>query len=374
MNSSTPAIPIPIESLVPLVRDAHTVDRSGVAAAACLVYDIIICWDQEVEYIWKSAWTPPKLLYLFARYFSLICKHGCCHDWTIFEGVAGQLIIMGVEISLMLRVYALFRRDKRILALLSFLYFGMFSFLLAMVVSTLVTHLLMYPTAEVTAISVILGLALNEIISVAPLRGIFPPDFPLSGCFPVYVPGFFSFYWIPSLIFESILFILMTINFVRYVREQKTPMPLITQFFRDGTVYYAVIFATLLINVLLYQLVNSALAQVAIGWELTAFSIAGSRLILNLRVMGYATRSPAGTAEVATLEVMRFDNPSPELLSRYSRTQTQEQTQTSSFASSEPGSPSAGAFNAPERGRATESEGSLDTDVRRDWISEWESV
>ena len=61
---------IPIESLYGLVRDAHTVDRSGgslislrganalysshfaeflVAAAAALVYDIVICMDQEVS-------------------------------------------------------------------------------------------------------------------------------------------------------------------------------------------------------------------------------------------------------------------------------------------------------------------------------------
>lgn len=43
--------------------------------------------------------------------------------------------------------------------------------------------------------SAILGLALTKIVSVAPLRGIFPPGFPLSGCFPIFVPSYFYSYW-----------------------------------------------------------------------------------------------------------------------------------------------------------------------------------
>ncbi|KAH8114191.1 hypothetical protein DFH11DRAFT_1769465 [Phellopilus nigrolimitatus] len=335
---------IPIESLIPLVRDAHTVDRSGVAATACLIYDIVITWDQEVEHIWN----------------------------------AGQLIIMGVEISLMLRVYALYKRDRRILALIVFLYIS-----------------------EVTALSVILGLALRRIVSIAPLRGIFPADFPLSGCFPEYVPSYFYSYWIPSLIFESILFVLMTINFVRCIRGQKTAIPLLNQFFRDGTVYYAVIFVTLLTNVLLYELVNSALAQVAIGWELTVFSIAGSRLILNLRVSGSASRTPAGTAEVATLEMMRFgDNPSALSRAKFDA-QAQSVTYCSELGSPDAeGSASIGAALGhwggdvekserlhegvvPSAARMDESGANPEketlsrddsTEERRDWISEWENV
>jgi len=153
--------------------------------------------------------------------------------------------------------------------------------------------------------STILGLALLRLVSVAPLRGIFPPGFPLSGCFPIFVPSYFYSYWIPTLIFESILFVLMAINFVQHARVHKNPVPILVQFFRDGTVFYAVIFATLLIQVLLYELVNSALAQVAIAWELTIFSVAGSRLILNLRASAVAGSNPGMGLE--TLEMIKFD-------------------------------------------------------------------
>jgi len=197
MDPSAPSSPIPfnipIESLPGLLTDARTVDRSGVAATACLAYDILITWDQEVEYIWKSPWTVPKFLYLFSRYFTLIVQlvntsestsfsvtNKYCQNWTNFEAITGQLIIMGVEISLMMRVYALYGREKRILALLLALYFS-----------------------EVLSNSLILGLSLKKIISIAPLHGLLPPDFPLSGCFPIVIPGFFFSYWIPTLIFES---------------------------------------------------------------------------------------------------------------------------------------------------------------------------
>ncbi|TDL18509.1 hypothetical protein BD410DRAFT_497259 [Rickenella mellea] len=281
---------IPIEALPKLVRDARIADVSGVAACACLFYDIFITIDQEVEYIWKSRWTLPKVLYLFARYFavfvqilataestSLKVTSTVCAGWAYFEGITGQMLVMGVELLLMLRVWALYKRDRRVLCLLVAIYL-----------------------AEVTANTVILGMSLPGIKSVPPLHGLFPPDFPLSGCLPTTVPKFFFSYWIPTLIFESILFILMCINFVRLAWENQ-PMPLLTLFFRDGTLYYAVIFAALLIQTLLYELVNSALAQVAIGWQLTMFSIMGSRLVLNLRAASDARSNPE------TLELIKFE-------------------------------------------------------------------
>ncbi|TDL18504.1 hypothetical protein BD410DRAFT_793209 [Rickenella mellea] len=284
------SLAIPIEALPKLVRDARTVDRSGVAACVCLIYEIFITFDQEVEYIWKSRWTLPKVLYLWTRYFALFVQviaiaestsmkvtTTVCAGWAYFEGITGQMLVMGVELLLMLRVWALYKRDRRVLYFLVALYI-----------------------AEVTANTVILGMSLPGIKSVPPLRGLFPPDFPLSGCFPIKVPKFFFSYWIPTLIFESVLFILMTLNFVRLARGNK-PMPLLTLFFRDGTVYYAVIFAALLIQVLLYELVNSALAQVAIGWQLTMFSIMGARLVLNLRA------ASVGRSDYETVEMIKFE-------------------------------------------------------------------
>ncbi|KLO19620.1 hypothetical protein SCHPADRAFT_935121 [Schizopora paradoxa] len=295
MDPSPIPINIPIESLPGLLSDARTVDRSGVAATACLAYDILISFDQEVEYIWKSSWSFPKFLYLFSRYFTLIVQlvdtsestsfSVTNNSWTYFEAAAGQLVIMGVEISLMMRVYALYKRDKRILTLLLALYFS-----------------------EILSSSLILGLGLKKIVSIAPLRGLLPPDFPLSGCFPLNVPGFFFSYWIPTLIFESVLFVLMVINFLRFTMIHKTRVPLLTLFVRDGTLFYAVIFvtlATLLTQVLLYELVNSALAQVAISWQLTVLSIAGSRLILNLRAN---SAKPVVEAAAFELTGMRFDS------------------------------------------------------------------
>ncbi|TDL18500.1 hypothetical protein BD410DRAFT_900816 [Rickenella mellea] len=276
-----------IEALFKLVRDSQTVDRSGVAAIACLVYDIFITIDQEVDYVWKSRWTIPKYLYLWARYFALFIQivataeqtstqvtNKVCAGWAYFEGITGQMLVMGIELLLMLRVWALYKRDRRMLYILVALYI-----------------------AEVTANTVILGMALPGLTSVAPLRTLFPPGFPLSGCLPTSVPKFFFSYWIPTLVFEGILFILMFINFVRLAREH-TPMPLLKRFFRDGTVYYAVIFAALLVQVLLYELVNSALSEVAIGWQLTMFSIMGSRLVLNLRA------ASVGPADNETVELV----------------------------------------------------------------------
>ncbi|KAJ3781436.1 hypothetical protein GGU10DRAFT_336366 [Lentinula aff. detonsa] len=49
---------------------------SNVAALTILLYDCLLTFDNEVKYIWKSQWTIPKVLYLFAKYYGL--AHLCC--------------------------------------------------------------------------------------------------------------------------------------------------------------------------------------------------------------------------------------------------------------------------------------------------------
>jgi len=133
----------------------------------------------------------------------------------------------------------------------------------------------------------------------------------------------------------------MVIDFVRFTVIHKTHVHLLTLFVRDGTVFYAVIFATLLTQVLLYELVNSALAQIAIAWQLTVFSIAGSRLILNLRVN--AAKPFVETFEMTGTR-MRFDNSMATSLNEPSYNDSSEQTlaferSRTSSASEKPASP-----------------------------------
>ncbi|EJU02734.1 hypothetical protein DACRYDRAFT_21718, partial [Dacryopinax primogenitus] len=44
---------------------------SRYAATALFVYDILISFADEVEYVWKSKWSSPKVLYFIVRYFGV---------------------------------------------------------------------------------------------------------------------------------------------------------------------------------------------------------------------------------------------------------------------------------------------------------------
>ncbi|KAJ3993907.1 hypothetical protein F5050DRAFT_1904448, partial [Lentinula boryana] len=79
---------------------------SNVAALTILLYDCLLTFDNEVKYIWKSQWTIPKVLYLFAKYYGL--AHLCCV--LIVEITRYANLTYGGTPSI--RLYALYRSSK----------------------------------------------------------------------------------------------------------------------------------------------------------------------------------------------------------------------------------------------------------------------
>ncbi|GJE92701.1 hypothetical protein PsYK624_088570 [Phanerochaete sordida] len=45
---------------------------SNTAALVVLVYDTLLNMDHEIEQIWMAAWSVPKVLYILARYYSIV--------------------------------------------------------------------------------------------------------------------------------------------------------------------------------------------------------------------------------------------------------------------------------------------------------------
>ncbi|KAF8329051.1 hypothetical protein F5887DRAFT_120031 [Amanita rubescens] len=59
--------------------------------------------------------------------------------------------------------------------------------------------------------------------------------------------------------------------------------PLLTTFVRDGTVFYLILFKTIIIAMVLSAFVQGPAAPVANAWMIAMYSFATSRLLLNLR-------------------------------------------------------------------------------------------
>ncbi|KAF9556699.1 hypothetical protein CPC08DRAFT_820322 [Agrocybe pediades] len=102
---------------------------SRLAMAVVMCYDYALTIDREIDLIWRSKWSLPKVLFLLTRYYGLsIAVFGlyilfgdqstdevslAYLRWSTFSAYSFSLLTQGV---LQIRVYALYNSNKRILA------------------------------------------------------------------------------------------------------------------------------------------------------------------------------------------------------------------------------------------------------------------
>ncbi|OCH95072.1 hypothetical protein OBBRIDRAFT_831179 [Obba rivulosa] len=270
--------------------NAHILFEVGAAAIAFSVYDTIINIADEVEHIWRSvfyihtknvvvesrdrapnSWV--KWTYLFVRHFPYIAQvtiisllgasHGggdwtpeSCRDMIAYQFTVMEVTTIAVEIILIMRVYVMFHSNKKLLAIILFLFLG-----------------------EVASMLAVIGLSL-------PKLGFTPQ------CLIISTPSYFTSYWLISLTFETLLFILTLIKFFRTIRKNGSPGDFLTVLARDGTWAYAIIFVIMLLNTLMFDLIKNTLAGVCYFWELSVMSFAGSHMLLNIRRMAHKVDNP----------------------------------------------------------------------------------
>ncbi|KAH9922534.1 uncharacterized protein B0H18DRAFT_515038 [Fomitopsis serialis] len=115
------------DTLAILANLAHDRGLHAAAALTWLAYDYVLSLEDEVDLIWSSADTVPKLLYFISRYFGLIVQCMNCADIPrlycraalIWTAIALYTLVFCVEFSLMLRIYALYGQSRLIFLILS---------------------------------------------------------------------------------------------------------------------------------------------------------------------------------------------------------------------------------------------------------------
>ncbi|OCH88131.1 hypothetical protein OBBRIDRAFT_836821 [Obba rivulosa] len=188
-----------------------------------------------------------------------------CRKWMTMQAVTLQIIVTTVDIILIIRVYALYNRSRALLACI-----------------------LVPFTGEVAALCCML-------VVITPKLGF------NAECFVVTSPHLFVAYWITSLVFETLLFMLTLVKFISAFRQGWGRGQLVQQFTADGTWAYALIFTTMLVNAMLYEYVHSPLAGICFTWLLSVLSFAGSRLVLIPRKRDASDRT--GTITVRDIEL-----------------------------------------------------------------------
>ncbi|KAF8622985.1 hypothetical protein AX15_006583 [Amanita polypyramis BW_CC] len=183
----------------------------------------------------------------------------------------------------MLRVHALYNRNRKVLIFLVFLITAQFA----------------------TDLYGSIRAAVENIHRVVP-----PPlNLPWPGCALSYANTKYTLVsWIPLLVVETIFFIMTLLNFIRIAlssrgsgrRELVEVMrisPFLTAFLRDGTAFYLILLFTLVISMVLSAIVQGPIGLSSNAWLIAMYSFATSRLILNLRESAYQSGGGAATWE-----------------------------------------------------------------------------
>ncbi|KAH9847442.1 hypothetical protein C2E23DRAFT_848474 [Lenzites betulinus] len=246
-----------------LLWSEHSQRFHTLSSAVWLLYDLLTTFDQEVEFVWRSPNSIPKFLYLVSRYVGLFGQ------FTLASGILpvfcrGQLLtsliffpclIMSIELSLMLRIDALYGRSRKVRVVL------LTAFVLE-VASAAWLNGLTYPTV------------------FAELQP-FPPKWPFKGCiFPVLDIYWYKFCWFPIIAFETLLFGLNTAKCTSYGRMDT---PLIFRLFRDGTAYFAIAFVFMLVCIVSQFLDFPSASNALPTWLYAVFSYSGCHLLLSVR-------------------------------------------------------------------------------------------
>jgi len=232
----------------------------AVAAEMWMIYDTLLNFDNEIQFIWRRPNSWVKWVYAFVRYVPLLNGGGVlalsadktypasgCRTWIIDQLVVMEVLTIVVEAILVMRLYALYNQNK------------------AMLIVILVAFL-----AEITLMIVTLGIVIpNQTFS--------------PSCLAEKSPGIYMMFWLSSLVFETFLFVLTLFKFFRNVKRAYKEQSILYVFIRDGTWAFAVIFCAMLLNTLMYRLIHTPLAGMGYFWALSVMSFSGSHILLNMR-------------------------------------------------------------------------------------------
>jgi len=273
-----------IEEIITFVSQYNASKYLTVASAAWLLWDMILTMDQEVDLIWlsKPSLTAAKLLFYINRYFVLFVvtlhlkvsftpemSNKLCdlsNDFFTFATVAN---VTTVEAMVLLRVWALYNKDKRVLA-------GLLSLYTVSLVTTLVVL-----SVGITASS--------DITSPAPT---------IAGCLRV-LPSYFTSVFFASLVDQTVFFAMTFMKAYHSVKsEAKTPI--LSALVRDGSILYLMSLWSMTFMVAGTFIVPLKAAAYASLFINVAFGVMGSRLTLSIRAMNISPRNPTS--------IFSFDN------------------------------------------------------------------
>ncbi|KAH7919452.1 hypothetical protein BV22DRAFT_1075235 [Leucogyrophana mollusca] len=239
---------------------------SSVAALTVLVWESLVTFDDEVNYIWsKPSGAYLKWLYLFARYFGLgvaIADHAIvstfpphlpvpysmCRAFYTWQAIAVQLMMLTFDGVLLIRVHALYEQ-----------------------------------TLSITAIGIVaIGIEVLAMIVAAILT---IPHVPYHvACLVVDTPTSVACFVVGAGISQSVLLGLTYHKRAIIDRGGNPRSNLLSVVIRDGAFAFGVVVALLLLT-FVYLVADKDIANLTYYWFPVILSVATCRLIMNMQTI-----------------------------------------------------------------------------------------
>jgi len=253
------------------VRQVQAQAYLGVAGFCLLLYDMAITLDIEINLVWPAPFSLVKVLFLFNRYvvpgvyiwnvymlsgtITSVPGNSYCFNFFAFNLAMQAITSNGVGATLiLLRVYALYDRNKRIL--------------------TLLVTLLLAELGITLGVSMYASVVLRDEMVFEPMFGTCALLAHLSWLWVVFLP---------MIIFDVTVFVLILWKTWEHVRTTGMQKSLLSQMLYDGVAYFAVMLAGESLNVAAFSSFPATLYLVGmqIMWSLNTTMV--SRIYLTLR-------------------------------------------------------------------------------------------
>ncbi|GBE84248.1 hypothetical protein SCP_0602260 [Sparassis crispa] len=261
-----------LTELTGALHDIRIIRYSELASSMIIVYDHLITFNDELELIWNSSLSLGKCLFLVNRYYALVSvffnnyalfspsiTDSVSLHWYKWQGWTGVVTFVLAEMILQLRLYALYFFSKKVLIIM--------------------------------ASTCIIATAFSAVVMGWVLSGISASSDAIPGikfCVATGVSHHFWTFWVPMLVSESVLCVLALYRgFENYYGGTlfRTGKRLVEVLIRDSVFYFVVMFATYLVNAIVFIVGTSNEVEVPIGFAVALSCVLGNRLCLNVRGM-----------------------------------------------------------------------------------------
>jgi hypothetical protein len=262
-----------------MVYAQETTQYLTVVATTILVWDMIVTLDIEIQRVWFAKKTFGTSLFFFNRYvpptvllydvyyvFLPSPSLEFCKNFELSYALVGLLSIGSIACVLIMRTNALYQSR--------FLFVALISLGILAIANMIVCFLIVFNLTN------------------------FTPKKPVgfSGCYskctsPI-CQKVLTIFWVPFFLFETIIFVLTMRKYTQEYRRTQAPnrSNVLAVVMRDGLIYYIVIMAICIVNVIMWLFAEPSQAFFFLALWKSLQSTICSRIMLNLRGLLEATR------------------------------------------------------------------------------------